>query len=151
MSPGDPWSQLRRWADHPEPETDHQAEAPPPWSRRGWAQAPRFPGINGVVCVCCFILWMFVLTWHTRASSEFSVRVKWLLFVFPRIETFGGAENNLKLFILYYIQFFNALVKNTQKVFLFSLTIDSNVCWWAEPDRGNECLTYFFCNLVGKR
>ena len=105
------------------------AGSPLPWNR-----------IKEVVCD--YFSWMFVLTWHTRASSEFSVRVKWLLFGFPRIDTFGGAENNFKLFILYYIQFLTLWWNHTQKVFLFSVTMGSNVCWWADPDRGNEWMSH---------
>ena len=82
-----------------------------------------------------------VLTKHTNASSEFSVRVKWLLLGFPRIDTFGGAEKIFSFFI-FYLFFLSYLfgvktheTQNTHNVFLFSTRMFSNVCWWAELDR----------------
>ena len=64
---------------------------------------------------------MFVLTKHTNASSEFSVRVKWLLLGFPRIDTFGGAEKNYIHFSFYFgVKTPETNTKNTNTTTLFT-------------------------------
>ena len=63
------------------------AGSPLPWNRMNGKLVGNFWDVS------------VFLTKHTRASSEFSVRVKWLLFGFPRIDTFGGAENFKVLFL----------------------------------------------------
>ena len=62
--PGDPWSHQRISADLPGPGPDHQAEAHPPCSRRGWGLAHRFPGVNWKLMRK--FLWMYICPHQTH-------------------------------------------------------------------------------------